>query len=40
MPSDCCAAGGEAIIKVLDELLLCYATEELIEKHGGKEKTG
>jgi len=26
--------GGEAMVKVLEDLLLCHATEELLEEHG------
>jgi hypothetical protein len=26
--------GGEAMIEVLEQLLLCHATEELLEEHG------
>lgn len=27
--------GGEAMIRVLEELLLCHATEDLLGEHGG-----
>jgi hypothetical protein len=27
--------GGEAMIKVLEDTMLCHATEELLAEHGG-----
>ncbi len=27
--------GGEAVVKVLEDLLLCHATESLLEEHKG-----
>jgi len=30
--------GGEAMIQVLKDLLLCHATEELLDEHGVDER--